>query len=132
MTNIVYFSKMFQAVPHLAQVEARLPGIFVSNRRTTLNAAQRLYPDLPTARYSRLMGRLTSGYRLLARLRRLTQRLLADLRRGQIPSLGSMRSRAVLSASARRPTSSAATHIGLWHNARSSGKPLFAFATAKT
>lgn len=65
MSRIVYFSKMFQAVPHLAQVEAQLPGVFVSNRRSTLGAVRSLYPSLPVARYSRLLGRLSSGNRRL-------------------------------------------------------------------
>lgn len=63
--KVVYFSKMFQAVPHLAQVGAELPGVFVSSRRSTLNAAHSLYPQLDTARYSRYLGRLSRGNRIL-------------------------------------------------------------------
>ncbi|WP_321348478.1 hypothetical protein [Halopseudomonas oceani] len=67
MTNqdVVYFSKMFQAVPALAQVERVLPGTFVSNRRSTLRAAKRIYPDLETARYSKYLGRFSRGNRML-------------------------------------------------------------------
>ena len=65
MSHIVYFSKMFQAVPHLAQVEALLPGVFVSSRRSTLGAVRQLYPEMPVARYSRLLGRLSAGNRHL-------------------------------------------------------------------
>ena len=66
MSRIVYFSKMFQAVPHLAQVAALLPGTFVSSRRTTLEAALKLYPQLEQARYSRWLGRLAAGNRVLS------------------------------------------------------------------
>lgn len=65
MSGIVYFSKMFQAVPHLAQVAALLPGTFVSSRRSTLAAAGKLYPQLEQARYSRWLGRLAAGNRIL-------------------------------------------------------------------
>ncbi|EPL64265.1 hypothetical protein B382_01270 [Stutzerimonas stutzeri B1SMN1] len=65
MSRIVYFSKMFQAVPHLAQVAALLPGTFVSSRRSTLMAARKLYPQLEQARYSRWLGRLAVGNRIL-------------------------------------------------------------------
>ena len=63
--RVAYFSKMFQAVPHLAQVAAQLPGVFVSNRSTTLKAADSLYPDLDVARYSRMLGCLFRGNRIL-------------------------------------------------------------------
>lgn len=66
MSGIVYFSKMFQAVPHLAQVAALLPGTFVSSRRSTLAAARKLYPQLEQARYSRWLGRLAVGNRVLS------------------------------------------------------------------
>lgn len=67
MSRIVYFSKMFQAVPHLAQVAGLLPGAFVSNRRSTLSAVQMLYPQLEQARYSRWLGWLAAGNRALNR-----------------------------------------------------------------
>ncbi|WP_339843363.1 hypothetical protein [uncultured Halopseudomonas sp.] len=63
--DVVYFSKMFQAVPHLAQVGAQLPGVFVSSRRSTLKAVNNLYPQFETARYSRYFGPLAKGNRLL-------------------------------------------------------------------
>lgn len=63
--KIVYFSKMFQAVPHLANVAEKLPGVFVSNRRSTLQAVKSLYPQLPTASYSRFFGSLAKGNRKL-------------------------------------------------------------------
>ncbi|MBK3866150.1 hypothetical protein GFL09_00285 [Pseudomonas stutzeri] len=65
MSGIVYFSKMFQAVPHLAQVAALLPGTFVSNRPSTLSAVRKLYPQLQRARYSRWLGGLAGGNRAL-------------------------------------------------------------------
>lgn len=66
MSKIVYFSKMFQAVPHLAQVQTQLPGVFVSNRRSTLKAANNLYPQMAQKRYTRLLGPLSAGNRLLS------------------------------------------------------------------
>lgn len=66
MNRIVYFSKMFQAVPHLAQVATLLPGTFISNRRTTLAATRKLYPQLEQARYSRWLGRLAAGNRMMS------------------------------------------------------------------
>lgn len=65
MSRIVYFSKMFQAVPHLAQVAKLLPGTFVSSRRSTLSAVRKLYPQLEQARYSRWLGPLVAGNRAL-------------------------------------------------------------------
>lgn len=65
MSRIVYFSKMFQAVPHLAQVATLMPGTFVSNRHSTLSAARKLYPQLDQARYSRWLGPLAPGNRAL-------------------------------------------------------------------
>jgi hypothetical protein len=65
MANVVYFSKMFQAVPHLAQVASHLPGTFVCNRRSTLQAARHLYPELVTSRYLRWLGPFSQGARLL-------------------------------------------------------------------
>jgi hypothetical protein len=66
MSNVVYFSKMFQAVPHLAQVQTKLPGVFVSNRRSTLKAVANLYPQMTQKRYSRLLGSLAAGNRCLS------------------------------------------------------------------
>lgn len=63
--EVVYFSKMFQAVPHLAQVATELPGVFVSSRRSTLKAVHSLYPHIKTARYSRYLGQLSRGNRVL-------------------------------------------------------------------
>jgi len=67
MKRIIYFSKMFQAVPHLAQVHQVLPGTFVSSRQSTLEAVKKLYPQLATARYRRLLGSLSSGKKLLSK-----------------------------------------------------------------
>lgn len=64
-SNTVYFSKMFQAVPHLAQVARELPGTFVTTRRSTLKAAHRLYPDLDTAFQSKFLGPFSAGIRRL-------------------------------------------------------------------
>jgi len=63
--GVVYFSKMFQAVPHLAQVARVLPGTFVSSRTSTLRAFRHLYPELEVARYSKRFGFLVRGNRLL-------------------------------------------------------------------
>jgi hypothetical protein len=65
MSHVVYYSKMFQAVPHLAQVQRELPGTFVSSRRSTLQAVRNLYPELPADYESRWLGPLSSGKRKL-------------------------------------------------------------------
>tara|TARA_R110000868_G_scaffold45808_5_gene151692 strand:- start:40073 stop:41173 length:1101 start_codon:yes stop_codon:yes gene_type:complete len=64
--KVIYFSKMFQAVPHLAQVASELDGVFVSTRHSTLKAARSHYRELNTARYSRYFGALSRGNRLLS------------------------------------------------------------------
>lgn len=63
--SVVYFSKMFQAVPHLAQVQKELTGIFVTSRRSTLMAARNHYPNMPVAKYSEFFGGLSKGNRAL-------------------------------------------------------------------
>src|SRR5690554_5665581 len=63
--NVVYYSRMFQAVPHLAQAFTELPGTFVTSRRSTLKAAQRLYPHMPAAKTSKFFGGLSRGNRAL-------------------------------------------------------------------
>ncbi|SDT95301.1 hypothetical protein [Halopseudomonas salegens] len=65
--RVVYFSKMFQAVSHLAQVAAVLPGTFVSSRSSTLRAFKGHYPQLPCARYSRYFAAFAKGNQLLNR-----------------------------------------------------------------
>jgi len=69
MSEIVYFSKMFQSVPHLAQVESLLPGVFVSNRLSTLRAIHAHYPQIGTSLYSRLFGFFAKGNALLKQAR---------------------------------------------------------------
>lgn len=63
--KVVYFSKMFQAVPHLAQVSKVLPGPFVSSRGSTLRAFRMHYPQLPSARYFKYFSSLGKGNKLL-------------------------------------------------------------------
>lgn len=63
--NIVYYSRMFQTVPHLAQVHAELPGTFVTSRRSTLQAAQQLYPDMPSIKTSKFFGDFNRANRAL-------------------------------------------------------------------
>ncbi|MCQ4346313.1 hypothetical protein NGA35_02460 [Pseudomonas stutzeri] len=65
MSDVVYFSKMFQAVPHLAQVAGVLPGTFVTSRRSTISAVRNLYPHLDIAAYSKFFGPWRRGNRLL-------------------------------------------------------------------
>lgn len=66
MSRIVYYSKMFQAVPHLAQVERQLPGTFVSSRRSTIKAVRNLYPAMPAELESRWLGLLYKGKQSLS------------------------------------------------------------------
>lgn len=56
---------MFQTVPHLAQVHAELPGTFVTSRRSTLQAAQRLYPDMLGMKTSKFFGDFCRANRAL-------------------------------------------------------------------
>lgn len=63
--DVVYYSRMFQSVPHLAQVCQKLPGTFVTSRRSTLKAAQRLYPAMPAAKTSKFFGDFNRGNRAL-------------------------------------------------------------------
>ena len=63
--NVVYYSRMFQAVPHLAQVCHELPGTFVTSRKSTLKAAKNLYPFMPSLRTSKFFGGFNHGNRTL-------------------------------------------------------------------
>lgn len=63
--QFVYFSKMFQAVPQLMEVQKHTGGTFVSNRRSTLNVVRRLYPDVKRARYSSWFSRYSAGYKAM-------------------------------------------------------------------
>lgn len=63
--DVVYYSRMFQSVPHLAQVCQELPGTFVTSRRSTLKAAQRLYPAMPSIKTSKFFGVFNRGNRAL-------------------------------------------------------------------
>lgn len=63
--NVVYYSRMFQSVPHLAQVHQELPGTFVTSRQSTFKAAQRLYPAMPAAKTSKFFGDFNRGNRAL-------------------------------------------------------------------
>lgn len=65
MSQVVYFSRMFQAVPHLAQVASQLPGTFVTTRSSTLKASRHLYPAMDSARFVRWLGPFSQGARLL-------------------------------------------------------------------
>ena len=63
--DVVYYSRMFQTVPHLAQVCAELPGTFVTSRNSTLKAARRLYPEMPAAKTSKFFGGLCRANRAM-------------------------------------------------------------------
>lgn len=67
--RIAYFSQMFQAIPQLMEVQKHAGGTFVSTRRSTVEAARRLYPQVPVARYRSWFSRLSEGYRVLAAAR---------------------------------------------------------------
>lgn len=64
-SQFVYFSKMFQAVPQLMEVRKYADGVFVSNRRSTLDAVHRLYPDVEMARYRRWFRQFSAGYKVM-------------------------------------------------------------------
>lgn len=63
--NIVYYSRMFQAVPHLAQVSELLPGTFITSRKSTLKAARNLYPSMRSAKKSKFFGDFCGANRAL-------------------------------------------------------------------
>ena len=63
--DVVYYSRMFQTVPHLAQVYAELPGTFVTSRSSTLKAARRLYPEMPAAKTSKFFCGLCRANRAM-------------------------------------------------------------------
>lgn len=61
----VYFSKMFQAVPQLMEVHKFAGGVFVSNRRSTLDAVHKLYPDVELARYRSWFKQYNAGFKAM-------------------------------------------------------------------
>ena len=60
-----YFSKMFQAVPQLMEVQKHAGGVFVSSRNTTIGATKKLYPDVEIAKYGSWFTKLSQGYKVL-------------------------------------------------------------------
>ena len=63
---ISYFTKMYQAVPALSQLQQALGGGFVSTRTSTLHAIQANYPQAHTAKISRFFQQQSMGYQQLA------------------------------------------------------------------
>lgn len=63
--TFVYFSKMFQAVPQLMEVRRHADGVFVSSRRSTLDAVRRLYPNVEAARYTSWFSKYSPGYKAM-------------------------------------------------------------------
>jgi len=63
--RFVYFSKMFQAVPQLMEVQKHAGGIFVSNRKSTMDAVRKLYPEVAAARYTSWFSRYSPGYKAM-------------------------------------------------------------------
>lgn len=61
----VYFSKMFQAVPQLMEVHKFAGGVFVSNRRSTLDAVHKLYPNVELARYRSWFKQYSVGFKAM-------------------------------------------------------------------
>lgn len=62
---ISYFTKQYQAVPALMQLNMRLPGKFVSTRSSTINALKKVYPEAVTIKYTEKLGKFSAGYRAL-------------------------------------------------------------------
>jgi hypothetical protein len=65
----VYFSKMFQAVPQLMEVQRHAGGVFVSSRKSPLDAVRRLYPEVEVARYSTWLPKYSPGYKAMQQAR---------------------------------------------------------------
>lgn len=62
---ISYFTKMYQAVPALSQLQQTLGGTFVSTRSSTLKAILRNYPSAPVAKLSRIFPQYSAGLNVL-------------------------------------------------------------------
>ena len=62
---ISYFTKMYQAVPALSQLQQTLGGTFVSTRASTLKAIQRNYSGAPVAKLSRFLPQYSAGLNVL-------------------------------------------------------------------
>ena len=62
---ISYFTKMYQAVPALSQLQQALGGGFVSTRATTIRAIQANYPEANAAKISRFFQHQSVGSRQL-------------------------------------------------------------------
>lgn len=64
--RVVYFSKMYQAVPALAPIQSEAGGQFVIARRSTLAAFRRNYSHLEVCRYQKLLLGMSAGHRALS------------------------------------------------------------------
>jgi CDP-Glycerol:Poly(glycerophosphate) glycerophosphotransferase len=62
---ISYFTKMYQAVPALSQIQMALGGSFVSTRATTIRAIQANYSKAHTAKISRFFQHHSPGHQQL-------------------------------------------------------------------
>ena len=63
--EVVYFSKMYQAVPVLAPVMKHLGGTFVTNRNSTLKAFSKHYSNLEIVKYNKLLSVFNTGRKKL-------------------------------------------------------------------
>jgi hypothetical protein len=63
--SFAYFSRMFQAVPPLIEVQRHAGGTFVSSRASTLAIAKKLYPNVAVAKYGSWLSRYSQGYKVL-------------------------------------------------------------------
>jgi len=63
MKNIVFYSKMFQAVHHLSEIQKLTGGTFVTTRASTLKAFKKLNPELRAAKCSKIP--VSRGNRIL-------------------------------------------------------------------
>ncbi len=63
--NIVYFSKMYQAVPALVPIQCITGGCFVTARRSTMDVVRRNFSELDVRRYQKLLPGLSAGHKAL-------------------------------------------------------------------
>jgi len=54
MKNIVYYSRMFQSVHHLAEIQKQTGGTFVTTRKSTFRAFRNRHPKLHAAKCSKI------------------------------------------------------------------------------
>ncbi len=69
MSDVVYFSKMYQAILALTAIQRELNGVFVSSRATTYSYFKREYPSLQREKLNRRLKLCGGGHRAMLKAR---------------------------------------------------------------